>query len=54
LFVSTIKIWSFQNDDSTTNHAKAACVEHGLELAKIENAEENTALQEMTSTKKLN
>ena len=49
LYISTFKIWPFQNKDSSINVAKSTCAQLSLELAKLANEDENDALREYTS-----
>ena len=49
LFVSKETIWPFEDGDFSTNYAQDNCKELGMDLAVLENPQEATALQELTS-----
>ena len=48
-YVSKRKIWPFQDNDESRNHAREACADISLPLAKITSEEENRLIREYIS-----
>ena len=48
-YVSELKLWPYQNNDDTINYAKQACLDLNLELAKLDNEDEVSAVHQYLS-----